>query len=168
MLGATGLIPWRWSSEARGIRWMSLGRQTLNQQLMLQAVHTMVAQTSECEKLDSFNLDLQLQLEPWPPSDMLQFNPFWCHFDVVFVTLSSICDKATAYNCIGRVYCLHSVFGEFSVQAPPRDPPLEAKAFCTCFKYTVIPYGQFAVFMGLSWQVMNSTWSFPIFENSTF
>ena len=49
------------------------------------------------------------------------------YFDFVFVTLSSICDKATAYNCIGRVYCLHSVFGEFSVQAPPRDPPLEAK-----------------------------------------
>ena len=44
-----------------------------------------------------------------------------------FRSLSSICDKAIAYNCIGRVYCLHSVFGEFSVQAPPRDPPLEAK-----------------------------------------
>ena len=86
---------------------MSLGRQTLNQQLMLQALHTMFAQTSECEKLDSLNLDLQLQLEPGPQSDMLQFNSI--HFDVVFVTLSSICDKTTAYNCIGRVYCLHSV-----------------------------------------------------------
>ena len=31
------------------------------------------------------------------------------YFEFVFVTLSSICDKAIAYNCIGRVYCLHSV-----------------------------------------------------------
>ena len=53
---------------------MSLGRQTLNQQITLQAVHTMFAQTSECEKLDSLHLEweleLELELQPGPQSDM--------------------------------------------------------------------------------------------------
>ena len=39
----------------------------------------------------------------------VQLEGKYMYFDFVFVSLSSICDKATAYNCIGRVYCLHSV-----------------------------------------------------------
>ena len=61
-----------------------MGRQTLNQQLMLQALHTMFAQTSECEKLDSLNLQLQLQLEPGPQSDMLSIHSFLMSFSLPY------------------------------------------------------------------------------------